>query len=251
VNSGLQAAAEAIGVPVLVGGLVDGGPDHVLNQGIVWDPVTGPGERYTKWHPVVYGEYIPFRGFMRAIGLEEHGQFARIPRDMVSGNRTSPLPVNGIEIADSICFDIAYDDGIYAQVEQGADMLTVQTSNASFIFTDQINQQFAITRLRAIETGRWLAVASTNGISGVIRPDGSVAAEAEPRTTSVLVEEVRLMSGLTPAVRLGAWPGRAFVLLTCVGLLLGLVTYRRGGGSSRRAVTPDDEESRPEERQPA
>jgi apolipoprotein N-acyltransferase len=251
VNSGLNAAAEAIGVPVLVGGLVDAGPDHVLNQGIVWDPVTGAGERYTKWHPVVYGEYIPFRDFMGKIGLEEHSQLARIPRDMLSGTRTSPLRVGGIEVADSICFDVAYDDGIYAQVERGAELLTVQTSNASFIFTDQIDQQFAITRLRAIETGRWLAVASTNGLSGVIRPDGSAAAVAEPRTTSVLVEQVTLMSGVTPAVRLGAWPGRVFAVLTCLGLVLGVITYRRRGDSARRAPTPEDVASRPDERQPA
>jgi apolipoprotein N-acyltransferase len=251
VNSGLNAAAAAIGVPVVVGGLVDAGEDHVLNQGIVWDPQTGPGDRYTKWHPVVYGEYIPFRGFMESIGLEDHSQLARIPRDMLSGTRTSPLQAGGVELADSICFDIAYDDGIFAQVKEGAEMLTVQTSNASFIFTDQIDQQFAITRLRAIETGRWLAVASTNGISGVIHPDGSIAAEAEPRTTSVLVEDVTLMSGITPAVWLGAWPGRVFILLTCVGLVLGTVTYRRKGDSPRAAVAPDGVESRPDERQPA
>jgi apolipoprotein N-acyltransferase len=251
VNSGLDAAAEAIGVPVVVGGLVDAGPDHVLNQGIVWDPETGAGERYTKWHPVVYGEYIPFRDLMNSIGLEHHSQLSRIPRDMLSGTRETPLPVNGIEIADAICFDIAYDDGIYAQVERGAEMLTVQTSNASFIFTDQIDQQFAITRLRAIETGRWLAVASTNGLSGVIRPDGSVAAEAQPRTTSVLVEEVTLMSGVTPAVWLGAWPGRVFIFLTCVGLFLGVITYRRSRDSQRCEVDTGSAESRPGERQPA
>ncbi len=250
VNAGLTAAAEAIGVPVVVGGLVDAGPDHVLNQGIVWDPLTGPGERYTKWHPVVYGEYIPFRGFMDSLGLGDHSQLSRVPRDMLSGTRKTPLPVNGIAIADSICFDIAYDDGIYAQVERGADLLTVQTSNASFIFTDQIDQQFAITRLRAIETGRWLAVASTNGISGVIRPDGSIAAVAESRTTSVLVEEVRLMSGRTPAVWLGAWPSRVFALLTLVGIGLGSIAYRRNGESSGRAAAAPVAASRPEERQP-
>jgi apolipoprotein N-acyltransferase len=170
---------------------------------------------------------------------------------MLSGSRTTPLSVNGVEIADSICFDVAYDDGIYAQVREGAEMLTVQTSNASFIFTNQIDQQFAITRLRAIETGRWLAVASTNGISGVIAPDGTVAARSETRTTSVEVEEVALMSGLTPAVWLGAWPSRAFTLLTCLGLALGIVTYRRNGDSTRRAEISDGVESRAGERQPA
>ena len=68
----------------------------------------------------------------------------------------------------------------------------VQTSNATFIHTDQIDQQFAITRLRAIETGRWVAVASTNGVSGVIAPDGDVVATAEPAHPAVLVEQVGL-----------------------------------------------------------
>ena len=115
-------------------------------------------------------------------------------------------------MADAICFDVAYDDGITAQVSRGAELLVVQTSNATFIRTDQIDQQFAITRLRAIETGRWTAVASTNGVTGVIAPDGEVVDVAEPRTQDVLVQRVALIDTLTPATRIGALvraaPGR-------------------------------------------
>jgi apolipoprotein N-acyltransferase len=107
----------------------------------------------------------------------------------------------------------------------------VQTSNATFIHTDQIDQQFAITRLRAIETGRWLVVASTNGVSGVIAPDGSVVASADPRTQAALVEQVELDSSITPAVRIGPWFGRLLVVATVVGLALavfaGGLPYRR------------------------
>ena len=221
-NSAILAASAAIGVPILVGAIVDAGPEHVLNQGIVWDPVTGAGERYTKRHPVPFGEYIP----ARKLFTRQFGRLAQIPRDMMSGTRSTPLTIAGTKIADSICFDVAYDDGIYAQVARGAEMLTVQTSNATFIHTDQIDQQFAITRLRAIETGRWLVVASTNGVSGVISPDGHVVAKAAPRTQAALVEKVGLTTSVTPAVRIGAWGGRLFMALTVLGLVLALVPYR-------------------------
>ncbi len=173
----------------------------MLNQGIVWDPESGPGDRYTKHHPVPYGEYIPFRDLWDP----EFGQLALISRDMKSGTRTEPLRVGGVRVADAICFDVAYDDVMPPQVRDGAELLAVQTSNASFIFTHQIEQQFAITRLRAIEAGRWLTVASTNGRSGVIAPDGTGASRRHGmRETAVLVEEVGLATGLTPAMWLGA-----------------------------------------------
>ena len=222
-NAEIAGAVRTIGTPVLVGAIVDAGSDHVLNQGIVWDPVTGAGERYTKRHPVPFGEYIPAREFF----TRQFGRLAEVSRDMLSGTRAEPIPIDGVKVADAICFDVAYDDGIYAQVERGAEMLTVQTSNATFIHTDQIAQQFAITRLRALETGRWLAVAATNGVSGIIAPDGSVVASAPTRAQAALVEEVALTTDVPPSVRIGAWSGRVFAVLTVVGLLAALVPYRR------------------------
>jgi apolipoprotein N-acyltransferase len=223
-NAGITAASHAIGVPILVGAIVDAGPNHVLNQGIVWDPVTGAGDRYTKRHPVVFGEYIPFRKFLDGLKI---GRLNMVGRDMLSGTRKEPLAIAGVEVADSICFDVAYDDAIYQQVDRGAELLTVQTSNATFIHTDQIEQQFAMTRLRAIETGRWVVVASTNGRSGIIAPDGRVVATADKRTQAVLVGTVGLTTDIPLGVRLGPWTGRACFALTCLGLLLGVFPYRR------------------------
>jgi apolipoprotein N-acyltransferase len=226
-NQVIRQAASAIGVPILVGAIVDAGEDHVLNQGIVWDPETGGGTRYTKHHPVAYGEYIPLRGLVGALGIEEQGQLGRIPRDMLSGTGTEPLPIAGVQVSDAICFDVAYDDVFYDQIQHGAELLAVQTSNARFIFTDQIDQQFAITRLRAIEAGKYLVVASTNGISGVIAPDGTVLDTADPRTQAVLLDEVGLRPGVTPGVRLGGWLSVGLPLVTVAGLAVRGVTYRR------------------------
>ena len=236
-HDGILSASSAIGVPILVGAIVDGGPQHVLNQGIVWDPQTGAGDRYTKWHPVPYGEYIPFRQFFSG----NLGRLALIPRDMLRGTRTEPLPIAGVQVADAICFDVAYDDGIYAQLRNGAQMLAIQTSNATFIHTSQIDQQFAISRLRAIESGRYVVVAATNGVSGVIAPDGTVLDRAEIRTKDVLVERIGLSTGLTPAVRIGAWSGRLLTGAAVLGLLLELLPYRR----PRRTAPSDRGRTRP------
>ena len=223
VNAGIRRASAAVQVPMLVGAMVDAGSEHVLNQGIVWDPGTGAADRYTKWHPVPFGEYIPWRD----LGIGTFGQLRLIPRDMLGGTRTEPLALGDTLVADAICFDVAYDDGIHAQLRAGGQLLAVQTSNAMFVETSQIEQQFEISRLRALETGRHVLVAATNGVSGVIAPDGTVVARAGIRTQQVLLEEVTLSDALTPAVRLGAWPGRVAALATVVGLLLGLLPYRR------------------------
>ena len=236
-NSQINQASAAIGVPILVGAIVDGGPNQVLNQGIVWDPETGAGERYTKRHPVPFGEYVPLRSVFLRYNFFD--RLREVGRDMLSGTRDEPLVVAGVPVADAICFDIAYDDGINAQVSRGAELLVVQTSNATFIRTDQIDQQFAITRVRAIETGRWTAVASTNGVTGVIAPDGTVVDVAEPRTQDVLLQQVTLISSLTPATRIGPWTGRLAALMTLVGLLLAL-------GGRRPDAPPDEPPTVPE-----
>jgi apolipoprotein N-acyltransferase len=180
----------------------------------------------------VFGEFIPFRAVLDDLQI---GRLSMVGRDMLAGTREEPLRVGGLRVGDAICFDVAYDDGIYDQVADGAELLTVQTSNATFMGTRQLDQQFAMTRLRAIETGRWVAVASPNGISGIIAPDGSVAEQADQRTTDVMVQQVTLAAGVPPAVRLGAWPGLGALAVTLLALGAAALSYRR----ARRARTAE------------
>lgn len=239
-NAGITRAVDAVGVPVLVGAIVDGDEDNqVLNQGIVWDPVTGAGERYTKRNPVPFGEYIPLREVFTRYQFFD--RLREVGRDMLTGTRDEPLRIGDLTVADAICFDVAYDDGLVAQIRNGAELLVVQSSNATFIRTDQIDQQFAITRLRALETGRWVAVATTNGVSGIIAPDGEVVATTDPRTRAVLVARVGLSNQVTPAMRIEPWAGGVAAALTVLGLLGVLLPYAR---HERRA--PEDVRGEPE-----
>ena len=234
----LRRTAASLGVPILVGGLVDAPEEgEVLNQGIVYDPAQGAGDRYTKRHPVPFGEYIPYRD---KLGIERNfSQLSQVPRDMLSGTRTSPLRIDGTLVADAICFDVSYDDAIGDQVRGGAELLTVQTSNAFFIHTDQIDQQFAISRLRALETGRTVVIASVNGRSGFIGPDGTVRAGIEPRTRAVLAQDVPLVRGAPPAMVVGPWLGRACVVIALGAVVAALLPYRRRRKSAQQPPADD------------
>ena len=223
VNRGIRAASDAIGVPLLVWAMVDASsPTQVLNQGMVWLPNGPTDDRYTKAHPVPFGEYVPFRRLLQPL----FGRLEEVPREMVAGARARPLHVGGMRVGDAICFDVAYDDVVIEQVGNGAQVLTVQTSNATFLGTGQLEQQFAITRARALETGRSIAVASTNGITGIVAADGSVVARAPIRDTAVLVERVALHDAVPPAVRFGAHLRWGIVLAAAGAVLVGAVAGR-------------------------
>ena len=237
----VDTAARAAGAPILVGGVVDG-PSGALNQGIEWGP-TGPGRaRYTKQHLVPFGEYIPFRETLGGLSP----RLAEVRRDMVPGPSADPLRIAGVPIADAICFDIAYDDVISEQVERGAHLVVVQTSNASFAGTTQLEQQLAMTRARALETGRAVAVASTTGITALVGPRGEVVARLPLGVTDYLIADMPLSDTLTPAVRWGRNAGPVSAFLAAGGLVVGMLrgqAQRRGGASGgspgwRRAAIP-------------
>ena len=199
-NQAIERAVAGLGRPLLMGAIVDAAdPDEVLNQGILLDPSAGPTQRYTKRHPVPFGEYIPFRPLLKSLSP----RLAQIPRDTISGEPSPPLDVAGTKTALAICFDVAFDDVIPDQVRAGAELVVVQTSNAMFMGTSQPEQQFAISRTRALEAGRSVVVASMNGVSGVIGPDGAVVSEVSTRGAAVQIVEVPLADEMTPAMRWG------------------------------------------------
>ncbi len=206
----IDDAVRAIGVPTLVGAVV-AGPDaaHVQNMGIVWDPQRGPGEQYVKRHPVPFGEYIPMRGLLAPY----ISRLDQIPRDFAEGAFDNVLDLGTVRVGDVICFEVAYDGLIRDAVLGGGELLVVQTNNATYTGTGQLEQQFAISRYRAIETGRTVVVAATNGISGIISPDGEVIDATEEKTRDVLVESVTLADGITWGVRIGGWLELALALI--------------------------------------
>jgi len=230
-HSMVERAVQAVGVPVLVGAILDGpGPKHVRNAAIVWSPQTGPGQIYVKRHLVPFGEYLPFRSVLGHL----IGRFSLIPLDFAAGRTPGVLHVGPVDLADVICFEVADDAVVRQAVTGGGRLLAVQTNNATYErIGDSGNggetaQQLEISRLRAVEHGRAVVVAATSGVSAVIAPDGRVLARTGVFRPARLVMDVPLRDPRTVADRLGAWPEHGLALAGVVWLAaVGVVLRRR------------------------
>lgn len=227
----IGTSVRAVNTPVLVGAIVNvpGDPQSVWNQGILWDPVTGPGQTYSKTHPVPFGEYIPFRSLLAPL----IDRFARITRDFAAGTDTGLFHINGLDIGDVICFEIAYNSVIDPLIDEGARALTVQTNNATYGGTSQPDQQLQIERFRALETGRSVVVAATTGISAFIAPDGTVLQSINEGQVGAAVREVALRGAMNPSAHIGGplagiWALASLGIVVWIGIR-SIVNRRRTG----------------------
>ncbi len=103
-----------------------------------------------------------------------------------------------------------------------ATLLVNVTNNAWFGDSAAPHQQLQMARFRAREAGRYLARATSNGVTAVIGPDGAITARARQFEAEVLLARVQPRQGLTPYAHTGNWP----VLGLAVVLLLGALRRR-------------------------
>lgn len=237
-RAAIDSAARAIDAPILVGAVITNpaDPATVLNVGIVWDPVTGPGDRYVKRHPVPFGEYVPFRSLLAG----RIQRFSLVPRDYAAGDTAGVLQVGPVVVGDVICFEVAYDEIVRDTVLAGGQTITVQTNNATYTGSGQTEQQLAMARIRSVEHSRSTVVAATNGISAVFQPDGREVARLPESTAGSLVAALPQRTEITLADRLGAWPEALAGLIT---LIVAIVGWRRrpsvaGVTEPARGVSP-------------
>ncbi|GAA3500851.1 apolipoprotein N-acyltransferase [Streptomyces prasinosporus] len=211
--------------PLLIGAMLEAPGDRAYNAGQLWLPGQGPASWYAKRQLVPFGEYIPARSLLGGLGALQ-----LIPRDLLPGTSTAPLEAGRARLGDVICYEIAYDDRVRDTVRAGANLLVVQTNNATYergIQAGQSEQQLAMARIRAIEYGRAVALASTSGVSAIVGPDGQVMDRLGTWRGGHLVERVPLASQLTLSEWLGVWPEVLLGAPVLVGLLLFVRRARR------------------------
>lgn len=219
----IQGALAATRVPIIVGSVPLGpGADERQTVAWWWDPSSGVGDRYAKRGVVPFGEWIPFRDLL----LPLINELKYVGPQTVPG--TDPGVITG-QLADGrhvrvgilICYDLIFDKYTADTITSGAQVMVVQSSNAMFQGTTQIDQQFAITRVRAMETRREFLVVTTSGVSGLINPDGTVVFRTTTNGPASGVVQLPLRNAVTPAALAGSWIEGALVFLGLLGIVVG------------------------------
>lgn len=134
------------------------------DQGVIVDAVD-------KVHLVPFGEYLPFSGLLRRLGIE---QLVAGPMNFSAGSERHPLEVpGGIRAVPFICYEIIFPELVAVDVASAGLIVNV-TNDAWFGDTPGPYQHFRQAQLRAVENGLPLVRAANNGISAVVDARGRI-----------------------------------------------------------------------------
>ena len=153
---------------------------------------------YHKRHLVPFGEYFPVPNFVR-----EWLQKMKLPnRDISVGSEDQEMPkLNQYFIATSICYELNMNIVIIIKI--GIQLLSLKQTIQEKMLDFSTSQHFQMSRMRAIETGRYLLRSTNTGITAIVMPDGNIQKELEPYNFSILQGNFYPMMGETPYSRFG------------------------------------------------
>ncbi len=225
----LAALARAKDATVIAGVVQNVGDDAFANFSVVVRPDGTFGDRYEKVHRVPFGEYVPLRWL-----VEPFAGPSLTTRDAVPGKGPAVLHTEHGTFGVVISWEVFFGDRARAAIRDGGQILLNPTNGSTYSGTLVQTQQVAASRLRALETGRWVVQVAPTGFSAVIDPEGVVHQRSGISEADVLEASVPRRKGSTVATRVGNIP---YLALAVASVLAGWWWSRRG--RDRRPGRPE------------
>ena len=151
----------------------DGDQPSIFNSIYVIDDGGEILGAYDKVHLVPFGEYIPFGGLLRRLGLR---QLITLPGGFTAGSERRALTIPGAPpAAPLICYEIVFPGDVLPAGNRPGWLLNV-TDDSWFGDTPGPHQHFLQARVRAVEEGLPLVRSADSGISAIVDAHGRIIA---------------------------------------------------------------------------
>ena len=152
--------------PVVLSGAWEYKNNKLHNSMIIF----GTDQTYSKRHLVPFGEYVPFEDLLRGLI-----KFFDMPMSSISqGDSDQGLfEINNFKILGMICFDIAFPLSYLKEI-RGADFIVNISNDTWFGSSYGPYQHLQIVRARALESNKWIARGTSDGISTIIDNNGTI-----------------------------------------------------------------------------
>ena len=194
---------------------------------MVWNSDGEQVDSYEKVERVPFGEWVPLRGVLERIAGDALPQ-----RDAMVGTGPAVVDTPVGRLGVSISWEVFFGERARAAVRDGGRILLNPTNGSSYRGTLVQTQQVANSRMRAIETGRWVLQTAPTGFTAVVDPTGDVLQRTSVSEREILYATVELRTGRTPYVRFG---DAVALAVAAAGLLAGwLFTARAARSPDRR-----------------
>ena len=186
----------------------------------------GLQSHYHKSRLVPGVEKMPFPkvfGFLGEVLIELGGSNSSLGNDIEQ--RTFAFEVDGkpLRVGTAICYESIYGELVSNFVKNGANLLTVITNDSWWDDSPGHRQHFEMSRLRAVETRRYVLRAANGGFSGVIDPMGKVLEKTNYNERTAIQTTVYAQDKETFYVKHGDYIARVSVIFALFGLLASIV----------------------------
>jgi apolipoprotein N-acyltransferase len=221
----VSQAIATVGAPTIAGAVTDDPDGTERTVTLAFDGTGRIVDRYVKVKLVPFGEYVPFRRELGWISATD-----QVPVDRTPGDEVSLISIPGLPpIGTPICYENSFPSIDREMTQEGAGFLVVVINNASYDRTAASEQHLQMSRLRAVENGRWVVHAAVSGISAFIDERGDVVDSRGLFERATMRTMVRASDRRTVFTRLGDW-----VPLGSIVLVVGLIALPRSRRRPRR-----------------
>jgi apolipoprotein N-acyltransferase len=210
------------------------GDTRHFNCGLFLDANGSPVACYSKMHPVLFGEYVPFGDRFPFLY-----RLTPLPAGLTAGTEPVAVEIAGRRVAVNICYETALPDAVRSLVngletwDGPPDVLVNLTNDGWFWGSSELDMHLVAAIFRAVAVRTPIAIAANTGFSAAIDGCGRLLERGPRRATATLRARLHPDGRRSPWRVTGTFPTGACVALAAAVTLEAALARRPRGRLDR------------------